>query len=210
MLSTHEPDTEQLLAQVVQGDDKARGLLLQRHHDRLRRMIALRLDPRLRRRVDPSDVLQESLAEADRKLSDYARSRPLPFYPWLRELAWETMARLHRRHIQASRRSVRREEAAGPALPDSSAFALAERLVARSGNVSGSLRRQELRTRLHDALGQLGDADREVLVLRFLEDLSTREVAAVMRISESAVKMRQLRALQRLRDLLGDDLAEEL
>src|SRR5205823_1977016 len=110
MTVTHEPDTEQLLAQVVQGDDRARGLLLQRHRDRLRRMIALRLDPRLRRRVDPSDVLQESLAEADRKLSDYSRCRPLPFYPWLRELAWEAMARLHRRHIQAGRRSVRREE----------------------------------------------------------------------------------------------------
>src|SRR6266852_349200 len=143
MTLTHKPDTEQLLARLAQGDAEARGLLLQRHRARLRRMIDLRLDPRLRRRVDPSDVLQESLAEADRKLSDYARSRPLPFYPWLRELAWECMARLHRRHIQAGRRSVRREEAAGPALPDSSAFALAKRLVARSGNVSGSLRRQE-------------------------------------------------------------------
>src|SRR5438477_511720 len=105
MLSTHEPDTEQLLARVARGDDSARGLLLQRHRARLRRMIALRLDPRLRARVDPSDVLQESLAEADQKLSDYARRRPLPFYPWLRQLAWECMTRLHRRHIQAGRRS---------------------------------------------------------------------------------------------------------
>src|SRR5437868_11122394 len=100
MPKMREPDTEQLLARLAQGDEEARGLLLQRHRARLRCMIDLRLDPRLRRRVDPSDVLQESLAEADRKLSDYARSRPLPFYPWLRELAWECMARLHRRHIQ--------------------------------------------------------------------------------------------------------------
>ena len=47
-------------------------------------------------------------------------------------------------------------------------------------------------------------------MLRFLEDLSTRELAEALRVSESAVKMRQLRALQRLRDLLGDELAEDL
>ena len=72
------------------------------------------------------------------------------------------------------------------------------------------MRRRELRDRLHEALGRLAEADREVLVLRFLEDLSTRELAAVLSISDSAVKMRQLRALQRLRNLLGDELAEEL
>jgi RNA polymerase sigma-70 factor (ECF subfamily) len=210
MSMTHAPNTEELLARVARGDDEARGQLLHRHRARLRRMIALRLDPRLRRRVDPSDVLQESLAEADRKLSDYAGRRPLPFYPWLRQLAWECLVRLHRRHVQAGRRSVRREDPAGPGLSDSSALALAERLAARSSTASAPLRRQELRERLHKALGQLAEADREVLVLRFLEDLSTRELAAVLGVGESAVKMRQLRALQRLRDLLGDDLAEEL
>jgi RNA polymerase sigma-70 factor (ECF subfamily) len=210
MTATHEPDTEELLARVARGDDEARGPLLKRHQARLRRMIDLRLDPRLRRRVAPSDVLQESLAEADQKLADYARRRPLPFYPWLRQLAWECMVRLYRRHIQARRRSVRREEVVGSGLPDSSVLALAERLAARSGNASDALRRRELQGRLYEGLGRLAEADREVLVLRFLEDLSTRELAEVLQVSESAVKMRQLRALQRLRDLLGDDLAEDL
>ena len=67
-----------------------------------------------------------------------------------------------------------------------------------------------MRQRVQQALSQLGEADREVLVLRYLEDLSTAEIAAVLELTESAVKMRQLRALQRLRDLLGDeDLSEE-
>jgi RNA polymerase sigma-70 factor (ECF subfamily) len=72
-------DTEQLLARVAEGDDLARGQLLQRHRQRLRGMIALRLDRRLRPRIDPSDVLQEALAEAAVELADYVRERPLPF-----------------------------------------------------------------------------------------------------------------------------------
>jgi RNA polymerase sigma-70 factor (ECF subfamily) len=206
MTSLSQADTEELLRLVARGDRAARGPLLQRHSGRLRRMIDLRLDPRLRARVDPSDVLQESLAEADRKLSDYARRRPLPFYPWLRRLAWEHLAQLHRRHVRARRRSVRREEP--PQLPDESCLRLADRLAARGSSPSAGLRRDELRGRVQGALARLGEADREVLVLRYLEDLAPREIAAVLGVTEAAVKMRQLRALQRLRELLGDEVEE--
>ncbi|HEV3448811.1 MAG TPA: sigma-70 family RNA polymerase sigma factor [Gemmataceae bacterium] len=209
MTGLHEMDTEQLLGRVAAGDDAARGPLLQRHRQRLRHMIAVRLDPQVRARVDPSDVVQESLAEADRKLSDYARRRPVPFYPWLRSLAWERLVHLHRRHIRAQRRSVRREQAAPP-LPDNSLAELAQRLAGAGSAPSARMRRAELRDLLQAALARLSADDREVLVLRYLEDLATKEIAAVLRVKESAVRMRQLRALQRLRDLLGDDVAEEL
>jgi RNA polymerase sigma-70 factor (ECF subfamily) len=172
-------------------------------------MIAVRLDPQLRARVDPSDVVQESLAEADQKLSEYARRRPLPFYPWLRSLAWERIIHLHRRHIRAQRRSVRREQAAPP-LPNESAVELAKRLAGAASSPSARLRRSELRELVQAALARLSADDREVLVLRYLEDLATREIAAVLGLKESAVKMRQLRALKRLRDILGDEVAEEL
>jgi RNA polymerase sigma-70 factor (ECF subfamily) len=208
MPDVRDPDTDQLLRRIEEGDAAARELLLARHRDRLRRMVALRLDPRLQARVDPSDVVQDTLAEADAKLSDYARRRPLPFYPWLRRLAWEHLVRLHRRHVLARRRSVSREEVRAAPLPDASAWELASRLAARGSSPSARLRRDELRSRLRHALARLGENDREVLVLRYLEDLSPREIAAVLEISEAAVKMRQLRALQRLRELLGDDLEE--
>jgi RNA polymerase sigma-70 factor (ECF subfamily) len=203
------PDTEQLLERVAQGDSSARGPLLERHRSRLRQMITLRLDHRLRARIDPSDVLQEALADAAGKLSDYARRRPLPFYPWLRRLAWERLVQLHRRHIRAGKRSVRREEH-NLALPDESAAELADRLAGRGSSPSAGLHRAELRGRLLAALAQLGERDREILVLRYLERLSTEELAAVVRLTAAGVKTRQLRALQRLRDLLGDDLAEDL
>jgi RNA polymerase sigma-70 factor (ECF subfamily) len=202
-----EPDTEQLLACAAQGDQAALGLLLERHRQRLRHMIAVRLDRRLQARLDPSDVLQETLAEAARRLADYARRRPLPFYPWLRQLAWERLVQLHRRHVRAGKRSVRREQADLP-LSDESALALADRLVSCGSSPSARLHRSEQRRRVQAILAQLDEGDREVLVLRYLEHLSTQEMAAVLGLTPAGVKTRQLRALQRLRDLLGDDVAE--
>jgi RNA polymerase sigma-70 factor (ECF subfamily) len=93
-------------------------------------------------------------------------------------------------------------------LPDESALALVRRLVGSATSPSEHLLRQELRRRLRDALERLGERDREVLLLRYLEGLSTRETAAVLGITEGAVKVRHLRALERLRGLLGDDFAE--
>src|SRR5438876_1331918 len=108
MLPENEP-TEVLLNWAARGNDGARQALLARYRDRLRRMVAVRLDPRLAARVDPSDVVQEALLDAAGKLSGYLRTQPLPFYPWLRRLAWEHLVKLHERH-RARKRSVLREE----------------------------------------------------------------------------------------------------
>jgi RNA polymerase sigma-70 factor (ECF subfamily) len=205
-MTHHEPDTEELLTRAADGDTGARHALLARHRGRLRQMVAVRLDRRLAARVDPSDVVQEALADAARKLAAYLRERPLPFYPWLRRLAWERLVKLHRRHITAGRRSVTRE--GGWALPDESAVALVRQLLAPSSTPSRQLLRAEMHARVRSALEQLGERDREVLVLRYLEQLSTPEVAGVLGITEGAVKVRHFRALERLRALLGDDFQE--
>jgi RNA polymerase sigma-70 factor (ECF subfamily) len=204
-----EPDTEQLLARFASGDLGARDKLLDRHRARLVQMVALRLDHRLRARVDPSDVVQEALADAAGKLADYYRNQPLPFYPWLRQLAWERLLQLHRWHVRTGKRSVTREQRSNLPLPDESAQELAGRLIGRGSSPSRRLRQAELRDRMQAALDRLEERYREALVLRYLEHLSTREIAAVLGLTESGVKTRQLRALQCLRDLLGDDLAEE-
>jgi RNA polymerase sigma-70 factor (ECF subfamily) len=198
-----------LIERVAGGDGAARQQLLARHRARLRRMVAVRLDRRLAARVDPSDVVQEVLAEAARRLPDYLRDRPLPFYPWLRQMALERLVELHRRHVQAQRRSVRREEAGLLALPDESAEELADRLVASASSPSQHLLQREARERVRAALGQLPAADRELLELRHLEQLSVAETAAVLSISTGAAKTRHLRALQRLRGLLEGPSGEE-
>ena len=202
------PDTEQLLEQAGRGDAAARQQLLARHRDRLRQMVRVRLDCRLAARVDPSDVVQEALADAALKLSDYLRRRPLPFYPWLRRLAWERLVKLHRRHIRARARSVTREVAGSLGLPDESALELAQKLIAPGTSPSNHLVREELRGRVQAALARLSETDREVLVLRYLEQLPNAAIGGVLGISEGAVKMRHLRALEHIRGLLSGDPGE--
>ncbi|HEV3235454.1 MAG TPA: sigma-70 family RNA polymerase sigma factor [Gemmataceae bacterium] len=202
-------DTDGLLQQIADGDASARGRLWQRHRSRLKQLITLRMDRRLAARVDPSDVVQDSLAEADQKLEGYLRNKPLPFYPWLRQLALERMVHLHRVHVRAQRRSIHREEPLDTGPSDPSTPALARRLAVYGSSPSGRMRKQERRRKLEEALTRLSDRDREVLVLRHLEQLTIREAAAVLGLTEAAVKARQVRALRQLRELLGD-LGEEL
>jgi RNA polymerase sigma-70 factor (ECF subfamily) len=208
-MTTASPDTDELLRRTAHGDAAARDQLLGRHRSRLRQMVAYRLDRRLSARVDPSDVVQEVLAEAARKLPEYLRERPLPFYPWLRQLAWAHLVDLYRRHVLARRRSVGREEPGVLALSDESAAELAGRLAASATSPSQRLLKEEARQRVQDALAQLPPRDREVLELRTLEQLSVAEVAAVLGVSEGAVKTRHLRALRRLRSLLENPHGSE-
>jgi RNA polymerase sigma-70 factor (ECF subfamily) len=210
MQSLPDAETEELLRRAGSGDDAARQRLLSRHRERLCRMVDLRLDRRLRARVDPSDVVQDVLAEADGALGEYLARRPLPFYPWLRQLAWERLVALHRRHVAAQRRSVTREETDTPPLPDDSALELIDRLIDRHSSPSHRLLRDELRSRVRAGLNRLAARDREVLTLRHLEQLSTAETAAVLGVTEGAVKLRHLRALDRLRIVLEPEFGKDL
>lgn len=196
------PDTDELLARAAAGEPEARSALLNRHRARLGRMCALRLDPRLAPRVDPSDVVQDVLAAAAKSLPGYLENRPLPFYPWLRQFAADRLTDLHRRHVKAARRSVEREEPGG--LPDHSADELAWRLAAPGRSPSEEAQQLEQRQHVRAALRRLAPDDHEALALRYLEELTAAEVAAVMGISEAAAKKRVLRALERLRAILGD------
>jgi RNA polymerase sigma-70 factor (ECF subfamily) len=208
MHDPQEVDTDQLLDRAGHGDPVAQQELLVRHRGRLRQLIAVRMDRRLAARIDPSDVVQDTLTEAVQRLADYLRRRPLPFYPWLRQLALDRLAELHRGHLRAQKRSVTREEAWDPGLSDASVLELAGRLLARGSSPSARLVRREMRDRVRAALEQLPAADREVLVLRHVEQLSAREIAAVLGVSEGVVYTRHVRALERLRGLFTDESGE--
>jgi RNA polymerase sigma-70 factor (ECF subfamily) len=200
-------DTDWLVEQARNGDAEARKGLMERHRSRLRQMVSLRLDPRLAARVDPSDVVQDALATAYPRLDDYLRDPPLPFYPWLRQFAWDCLLQVHRRHVTARRRSVTREEVWQPGLSSESVLGLSQRLLAPGTSPSGQLIRQDLLDRLQAALAQLAPNDREILVMRNLEQMPAAEIAAVLGIKEGTVRVRHLRALERLRIFL--DLEEE-
>jgi RNA polymerase sigma-70 factor, ECF subfamily len=197
-------ETSELIDRASRGDPVARQLLLSLHRARLRLMVLGRLDRRLAARLDPSDVVQDALIEASCNLDGYFRDRPLPFYPWLRRIACERVAKLHRHHLGAQRRSVAREEHGHEARRDRPDAALVEQLIASGTSPSLHLMRDELRRHLRDALGKLSATDREILSMRHLEQMETTEIAASLAISEGAVRVRHLRAVQRLRDLLEE------
>ena len=204
MTSAPSPDTEELIEQATRGDATALQQLLVRHRGRVRKMVAVRLDRRVAAHIDPSDVVQEVLAEAIQHFAEYLRTRPLPFSAWLRQMAWQRLVKLHRHHIRTRKRSVSREEALSMPLPDDSVVRLARRLLAHGSSPSQALIHDELRDRLRAALDQLAPHDREILVMRNLEQLPVAEIAAILGLTEGAVKVRHLRALQRLRSILGD------
>jgi len=167
--------------------------------------VSLRMDARIAARVDPSDVVQETLTKAAQNLADYLQRRPLPFYPWLRHLAWERLIHVQRQHVAAQSRSVTREE---PRLSDASARQLAGRVMGSAADPGERMEREEVHEQLRSALAAISARDREIVIMRFLEQLSTGEVAAILGMSVRNVQIRQLRAMRRLRELLRERSGE--
>jgi RNA polymerase sigma-70 factor (ECF subfamily) len=195
-----DPDLP-LVRQARSGDTSLLGVLLTRHRDRLRRLVDCRMDPRLRGRVDPSDVLQETFLLAAERFPRYlGEERQLPFFLWLRFLTTQQLALLHRVHLKVKARSVLKEDR-GPTL-SADREGLADRLLASQTSPSQGTIRAELRANLRRALDQMDEADREVLALRHFEQLSNAEAATVLEIRESAASHRYARALLRLKALL--------
>jgi RNA polymerase sigma-70 factor, ECF subfamily len=202
------PVTEVLLRRAGDGDAAARSELLDRYRGRLRRMVAIRIDKRIAARVDPSDIVQEAMKDAYKRLPEYFADPQLSFYPWLRRIAWDRLADMYRVHVAAEKRSVLKEHPWTPNLNDESAVELAHSIAASSINPGRRAVLAEMQVRTKAALLQLKPHDREILVLRYLEQLGVEEIAAVLGISQTAVTSRHLRALQRLRRLLGDEFGE--
>lgn len=197
-------EAEQLLSRAEQGDCEARSKLLELYRGRLRRMVAIRLDKRLAARVDPSDIVQEAMRVAYKRLGEYFADPQISFYPWLRRIAWDRLTDMYRQHIAAEKRSVLKEHWA-PELNDESMAELAHSLAANSQNPRRRAMLDEMEARMMAALAGLKSHDREILVLRYMEQLDVAEIAVVVGISQTAVTSRHLRALQRLRQSLGNE-----
>lgn len=197
--------TQELLKQAEHGDGDAVGRLLERHRESLRRVVQLRIDRAIQRRVDASDIVQEVMLEASRRLPEYLKSPAMPFHLWLRQMARDRLIDAHRRHQVAERRAIGREQPIElAAFLDRSSIELAADLRDRELTPAAAAIRQELERRFHAVLGELDDEDREILIMRYYEQLSNQEVAQALGLSEAAAGMRHLRALRRLRALLGE------
>ncbi len=197
--------TQNLLANARQGDRAAVNRLLERHRVSLKKLIQLRLDRKIARRVDASDVVQDVLMEANTRLQDYLADPKMPFHLWLRQLAQDRMIDVYRRHRGAQRRSLDREQSiAAPQFSDQSGFDLMGQLADHELTPAAASIRKELEARFVLALDQLEEEDREIVLMRHFEQLGNSEVADALGLSAAAAGMRHLRALRKLRAILGD------
>jgi RNA polymerase sigma-70 factor (ECF subfamily) len=202
----NSPDTQQLLDRARDGEAGAVERLLDVHREPLRRMIGLRLDPALAGRVDASDVVQDVMLEVSQRLADYLRNPAMPFHLWLRHIAKDHVIDAHRRHRQAQRRSLDREQPLVPAgLADQSSLDLAGQFLDREITPASAAVRHELQKRMQQAVAGLDEDDREIILMRHYEQLSNQEVATALGLTEAAASMRHLRAVRKLRAaLLGE------
>ena len=201
-------ETQQLLAGARDGNEVAVNQLMNRHRDALRQMVKMRLDRAIAQRLDASDIVQDVLLEANNRLSDYINNPVMPFHLWLRQLAKDRMIDMHRRHRGAQRRSVDREQPlASPAFGDRSSLDLAAQLKDLELTPAAANIRRELEERFLAALEHLNDEDRDIILMRHYEHLGNSEVAQALKISPPAAGMRYLRALRKLRTVLGDETA---
>jgi RNA polymerase sigma-70 factor (ECF subfamily) len=197
-----------LLEEARRGQGDAVERLLTVHRDPLRRLIGLRLDPALAARVDASDIVQDVLLEAHRRLQDYLKNPTMPFHLWLRHIAKDHIIDAHRRHRQAQRRSLDRERPIVPAvLADHSSYELAGQLIDPELTPASEAIRREMQRRLDAAIAELDEDDREIILLRHREQMANQDVAHSLGLSEAAASMRYLRAVRRLRELLMPDAA---
>ncbi len=195
--------TQELLADAKQGDGSAVNQLMDRQRDALRRMVEMRLDQKIQRRVDVSDVVQDVLIEANRRLADYLDKPVMPFHLWMRQIAKDRIIDAHRRHRASAKRSVDREQPmVAPAGMDRSTMELAAQICDPELTPAAAATQQELARRVEQAITQLNDQDCEIIVMRHYEQLSNQEVAQALGLTEPAASMRYLRAVRRLRELL--------
>lgn len=186
-----------LLQRGRAGDKTCLGQLLQMYANYLAIFATSNLDRRLRRRVSPSDVVQDAMLAANRDFDAFRGSTQQELLAWLRQILINTLHRSHATHCKAKKRDVRREvsfEAVSKNL-DQSATRLQTLLCSDVESPSGSMRARESAVELANELAKLAPPYRDVIVYRILQGLSFTEIAERMGRSSGAVRMLWLRAL---------------
>jgi RNA polymerase sigma-70 factor (ECF subfamily) len=197
-------DSNDLVEKLKRGNRQALAAFFDRHRERLRRMVELRLDPRLRARLDASDVIQEAFLDVARDLDAYLADPKLPPVLWLRLHVGRQLTTLHRKHLGTRMREAGLEISLyHGALPEASSAALASMLLGRHTSPTQAAQRAERMLRVQEALNSLDPIDREVLALRHFEQLGRAEAAQVLGITQEAAAKRYFRALKRLKDVLA-------
>jgi RNA polymerase sigma-70 factor (ECF subfamily) len=193
---------DQLIVQARNGNDAALGSLLELYRNYLRVLARVEVGRRLQGKLDASDIVQETYAEAHRNFHLFRGSDEPQLVSWLRQILAGRVANLVRRYFGTQGRDVRLEQELSAGL-DNSSRALGRELAASASSPSQAAARREQAVLLADALSRLPEDYRDVIILRNLEGLTFPEVAQRMGRTLDSVEKLWLRALARLRQVFG-------
>lgn len=197
-------ETDQILKRLRAATPGALAALFDLHRDRLRRMIELRIDSRLRSRLDASDILQDAYLDVSRDLDAYLADPKIRPFLWMRLHVGRRLMIAHRQHLGTRMRDAGLEISLyHHAIPGASSAGLAMMLLGRHTSPSDAAQRAERIVRVQEALNGLEPIDREILALRHFEQLSRSEAALALGIDPATGAKRYFRALKRLKDALA-------
>lgn len=200
-----DDQTTELLQAARGGDGEAVNRLLERHRGPVRRLVAVRLDRKVQRRVDISDVVQEVMVEVSGRLNQYLNDPAMAFHLWLRQIAWDHIIDTYRRHRGSAKRNMDREQPmTAQGGTDQSTMELVVQLCDPAMTPAAAATQREIADKVEAAIELLGEQDREIVVMRHYEHLSNLEIAEALGLNPPAASMRYLRAIRRLRQVLDD------
>ncbi len=197
----------ELMQSAQQGEEGCLGRLLQRYANYLRVLSAAQLDPKLRGRVSPSDIVQETYVDAHRDFGKFRGATEQEFTAWLRQILIQNLARAVERHVLAAKRDVRRERSIEDyqRAIDRSSARLETLLVDPGKTPSAAMQERQRALEVADKLAALPHDYREVVILRNFQQLPFEEVATRMQRTPGAVRMLWMRALSQLREALRQE-----
>ncbi len=188
---------------LMSGGVDAQAKFFDEYRDELKQMVRFRIDRRLTRRMDESDVLQEAFIEFTNRIDSYLASPIIPPLVWIRRLIRQLLSRQSRDHLGAQCRDLRRER-----YLSSTSLVNIDFLSESLTSVSSALNRMELRDSLQQAVGSMSAIEREILTLVHFENRSIREAALELSINNEAAKKRYRRALNRLKQCHEQNLRD--
>ena len=192
---------DEAIQRLQAGGESALAELFSEYRPRLERLIEFRLDPRLKSRLDPADVLQDAYLEMARRHQEFMNDGRVSFYVWARQLTVQSLINLQRRHF-GQKRSPQNEFQFFQSASESTTGSIAQILYAQLTSPSGAAIRAEEIQLLQEALAGMDDTDREVLALRHFEHMGNSEVAEALGLSTTAASNRYVRAMTRLGEIM--------
>lgn len=178
--------------------------MFEKFRPRLRALIEMRIDRRIRARLDPSDVIQEAFADAVRRYQSYRPEGGMSPYLWLRFLTLQQLLIAHRKHLSVKARTATLESPLDVIQAMSvEADSVVESLLGAGSSPSEKAVRNEELQQLAVSIEQMDSVDREILVLRHFEQLEFSEISTILDMSYDAVSSRYRRSLRKLGAVLN-------